>query len=226
MENDSEIYWSGQGVNAVFKIPIARYDNKDLTGELKKYILSKNLKQSESTVAPHQKQNIVESNFNFFNDDIEIVQKTAQWIVECVGKTVNFIQSDGSGDISYKIIFNDSWYHITKTNGIHEIHMHAGCSWCGVYYVDSGDEKKGGDTVFRNPVQSTYADVGSLYLNNISQHRVEAEDGKLILFPSLLNHYQSLYEGTKDRIVIAFNASVWPRESGQLQQTKLGIGLD
>ena len=46
----------------------------------------------------------------------------------------------------------------------------------------------------------------------MSQYRVKAEDGKLILFPSFLTHYQSLYEGTKDRIVIAFNASVFKRE--------------
>ena len=38
------------------------------------------------------------------------------------------------------------------------------------------------------------------------------KSGKLILFPSFLPHYQSLYQGTKDRIVIAFNASVFKRE--------------
>ena len=74
--------------------------------------------------------------------------------------------------------------------------------------MDSGDEKKGCVTAFNNPVQSTYIDGGNQYLNNMEQYRVKAEDGKLILFPSFLTHYQSLYEGIKDRIVIAFNASV------------------
>ena len=194
-----------QGVYTAFEIPMARYENKDLIGELKKYILSKNLKGIESNVAPIIKQNLVESKFNFFKDETPIVKETAQWFAECITKTVNTIQME---KIPYDVIFKESWYHITKTNGVHEPHMHHGCSWCGVYYVDSGDEKKGGDTAFNNPVQSTYIDGGNQYLNKMSQYRVKAEDGKLILFPSFLTHYQSLYEGIKDRIVIAFNASV------------------
>ena len=38
--------------------------------------------------------------------------------------------------------------------------------------------------------------------------RIKPEDGLLVLFPSYLQHYQSLYIGAKDRIVIAFNAQV------------------
>ena len=194
-----------QGVYTAFEIPMARYENKDLIGDLKKYILSKDSKGIESNVSPIIKQNLVESKFNFFKDETPIVKKTAQWFAECIIKTINTIQME---NISYDVMFMESWYHITKTNGVHEPHMHPGCSWCGVYYVDSGDEKKGGDTAFNNPVQSTYIDGGNQYLNNMEQYRVKAEDGKLILFPSFLTHYQSLYEGIKDRIVIAFNASV------------------
>ena len=47
-------------------------------------------------------------------------------------------------------------YHITKTNGVHESHIHPSCSWCGIYYLQSGDENSG-DTVFENPVKSNIA---------------------------------------------------------------------
>ena len=41
-----------------------------------------------------------------------------------------------------------------------------------------------GETVFENPVKSTYIDRGNLYLNNMSQYRVKPQDGLLVIFPS------------------------------------------
>ena len=38
---------------------------------------------------------------------------------------------------------------------------------------------------------------------------VNPEAGKLVLFPSYLQHYQSLYSGSKDRIVVAFNSIIF-----------------
>ena len=197
-----------QGVSPVFQIPMAQYENKDLISELKDFILSKDSQGIESNVAPLIKQNLIESKFNFFQDETPIVRKTAQWIASCLKKTINTIQME---DVDYNFVFNESWYHITKTNGMHEPHTHPRCSWCGIYYIQSGDGDSG-HTVFENPTRSTYVDRGNLYLNNMSTIRVKAEDGKLIFFPSFFSHYQSLYEGTKDRIIVAFNISVNKRE--------------
>ena len=38
--------------------------------------------------------------------------------------------------------------------------------------------------------------------------RIKPEDGMLVVFPSYLNHYQALYEGVEDRIVVAFNSTI------------------
>ena len=40
--------------------------------------------------------------------------------------------------------------------------------------------------------------------------KVIPENGKLVLFPSYLDHYQSLYTGDKERIVIGFNMTLVP----------------
>ena len=56
-----------QGVHAVYQIPMAYYENKQLTDELKKYILSKNSQGIESEVAFGLKTNLIESKFDFFN---------------------------------------------------------------------------------------------------------------------------------------------------------------
>ena len=63
-------------------------------------------------------------------------------------------------------------------------------------------------SVFENPTKSTYIDRGNLFLNNMSTIRIKPQDGLLVLFPSYLSHYQALYKGTEDRIVVAFNASI------------------
>ena len=196
------------GVHATFQIPMAYYENKELNDTLCAYILSKEVEGIESNVAPNIKHNLVESKFNFLNGDAMIIKDTKNWIDGCIKQTINTIQMES---IDYDITYKESWYHVTKTNGMHESHIHPGCSWCGIYYLQSGDLGSG-ETVFENPVKSTYIDRGNLYLNNMSQYRVKPQDGLLVIFPSFLSHYQAMYKGTEDRIVVAFNASIDKRE--------------
>ena len=196
------------GVHATFQIPMAYYENKELNNTLCAYILSKEVEGIESNVAPNIKHNLVESKFNFLNGDAMIIKDTKNWIDGCIKQTINTIQMES---VDYNITYKESWYHVTKTNGMHESHIHPGCSWCGIYYLQSGDLGSG-ETVFENPVKSTYIDRGNLYLNNMSQYRVKPQDGLLVIFPSFLSHYQAMYKGTKDRIVVAFNASIDKRE--------------
>ena len=192
------------GVNATFQIPMAFYENKQLINTLTAYILSKKTQGIESNVAPNVKHNLVESKFDFLNGNAMIIKDVREWIDGCIKKTINTIQME---DVDYDINYKESWYHITKTNGVHESHIHPSCSWCGIYYLQSGDENSG-DTVFENPVKSTYIDRGNLYLNNMSQYRVKPQDGLLVIFPSFLSHYQAMYKGDRDRIVVAFNAII------------------
>ena len=193
-----------QGVHATFQTPMAYYYNTDIIHDLKSYILSLETKGIDSNVAVNIKHNLVESNFNLFHHGHVSIKNTINWIGDCIRQTVNHIQREKMG---YGVNFNESWYHITKTNGMHEPHIHPSCSWCGIFYIQSGD-KDSGHTVFENPIVSTYIDRGNLYLNNMSTLRIIPEDGKLVLFPSYLSHYQALYKGTEDRIVVAFNASI------------------
>ena len=193
-----------QGVQSVFPTPMAYYYNTEIIDDLKSYIMSLETKGIESKVAVKIKHNLIESDFNLFHHDNDIIKKTSQWVGNCVAETINYIQMEKH---TYKINFNESWYHITKTNGMHEPHIHPRCSWCGIYYIKSGNDDSG-HTVFENPTRSTYVDRGNLYLNNISTVRIKPKDGMLVLFPSYLSHYQAMYKGTEDRIIVAFNARV------------------
>ena len=197
-----------EGVRVTFQIPMAHYENKSLTNTLSEYILSKETKGIESGIAPKLKHNLVASKSDFLYGNAMIVKDTKQWIDECIKKTINKIQME---DVDYDITYNESWFHVTTTNGMHEPHIHPRCSWCGVYYIKSGNHDSG-DTVFENPVKSTYIDRGNLFLDHMHTLRIKPQDGLWVIFPSYLSHYQALYKGTEDRIVVAFNASIDKRE--------------
>ena len=197
-----------EGVRVTFQIPMAHYENKSLTNTLSEYILSKETKGIESGIAPKLKHNLVASKSDFLYGNAMIVKDTKQWIDGCIKKTINTIQME---DVDYDITYNESWFHVTTTNGMHEPHIHPRCSWCGVYYIKSGNHNSG-DTVFENPVKSTYIDRGNLFLDHMHTLRIKPQDGLLVIFPSYLSHYQAIYKGTEDRIVVAFNASIGKRE--------------
>lgn len=116
-----------------------------------------------------------------------------------------------------RIEFKDSWYHITNHSGFHDAHYHGGCSWCGIYYVQSADSAKEKGTGAGNGVSRFYApfgrgglvdDYGNRYLGQ-GMLDFPPRDGVLVLFPAYLLHSGLPYSGEKDRILVAFNACAW-----------------
>ena len=103
------------------------------------------------------------------------------------------------------------WANINPPGSMNQPHVHPNALFSGVYYVKSGNHDSG-DTVFENPVKSTYIDRGNLFLDHMHTLRIKPQDGLLVIFPSYLSHYQAIYKGTEDRIVVAFNASIDKRE--------------
>lgn len=123
---------------------------------------------------------------------------------------------DRAADLAVTIV--DSWYHITNAGGFHDAHFHHGCSWCGIYYVRVGDagQRPGGGAPnggsrFYCPLTcgGQYRDFGNRYLGGTLD--LPIEDGLLVVFPSYLLHSGLPYQGSADRIVIAFNARVHVR---------------
>jgi uncharacterized protein (TIGR02466 family) len=109
------------------------------------------------------------------------------------------------------VSIHESWVHITRDRGYHDTHTHPNCSWCGVYCVEQGDSSatpRNGTTRFDSPIETSYMDMGSdAYVTGSMW--VCPEDGLLVLFPSYLHHSATPYTGTRDRVVIAFNARVY-----------------
>ena len=190
--------------NSLFSTPLFEFYNLSLSKQLSSYLSSLTVNGVESGVANHIKHNLSESKFNLFNSDEEVIKITRSYIASCIKHVLNDLLCK---DNDYKIAFSDSWYHVGGKNSSHDIHAHINCSWCGIYYIESGDLDQGGNTFFCNPVFSNFLDLGTLHHND-TEHIVVPENGKLIIFPSYLKHFQSLYTGDKKRIVIAFNSTI------------------
>ena len=73
----------------VFATPFAEYSNPKLALNLKEYILGLNADGIESGVAKEVKHNLIESKFNFFSSEQDVIQDTLEWIGNCFKSTLN-----------------------------------------------------------------------------------------------------------------------------------------
>jgi len=195
-------------INA-FSTPIITFQNKELLPELKDYLFSLKVDGIDSNIAPLIKNNLKESKFNLFTHENKIIKETELFITSCLKRAINDLKNE---DEDYDININESWFHIGKKNSSHDVHIHPNCSWCGVFYVQSGDRDCGGKTIFNNPIQSNFLDYATIIMREPAVI-IQPEDGKLVLFPSYLNHYQSLYTGDEERIVVAFNSIILQKQN-------------
>jgi uncharacterized protein (TIGR02466 family) len=158
---------------------------------------------------------LYESDFDLFARQEVCLQRLIRFIENSLALAVCVANSQEARPEDVRIRFVDSWYHITNSGGFHDAHVHHGCSWCGIYYLQVGDSGKrsersapNGGSRFYCPFQmgGGYRDFGNKYLSESVDPPIE--DGLLLLFPSYLLHSGLPYQGAQDRVVIAFNAQV------------------
>ena len=170
----------------------------------------------ESGVAPAAKaaRGLYESDFDLFQKDHPALRKLVAWTDQSVRRAVCVANGNRAKPEQVRVEIPEAWYHIANDGGFHDSHYHAGCSWCGIFYLQSGDSRAGGEQGAGNGVSRFYSpintggllpDYGNAY---ISTNRVDLtpSDGMLILFPAYLLHSGLPYHGQRDRIVIAFNS--------------------
>ena len=99
------------------------------------------------------------------------------------------------------------WANVNRKGQYNLVHIHPGATWSGVYYVDAGDEvpaqPQNGSITFLNPLlPQTYSFFTQALPN---QFTIKPEAGRMVLFPSYLQHQVHPYWGERPRISIAFN---------------------
>jgi uncharacterized protein (TIGR02466 family) len=169
-------------------------------------------KNDRSGIAPDAKRGLYESGFNFLNYDDPAVRAMAEWMKSCLFQAAaDANRQSWSRGINVAVNIHESWCHITRDGGFHDMHVHPGSSWSAIYYVDTGDmdpATKNGANRFYNPNHTMWNDMGSAYMSASTSIDINAEAGQMIVFPSHIQHAALCYRGNRDRIVIAVNSQI------------------
>jgi uncharacterized protein (TIGR02466 family) len=99
-----------------------------------------------------------------------------------------------------------AWANVNGQGDFNRPHTHAGSTWSGTYYVDTGDsgDAEGGTPLhFFDPCQGR----ANTFLQPVvpGRYSVRPKPGMMILFPSYIPHMVFPHQGARQRISIAFN---------------------
>ena len=104
------------------------------------------------------------------------------------------------------------WSIVNKQNSFNERHHHGNSALSAAYYVNA--DKDSGDIVFYDPRQAfTFSHPEPSQINDLNAQvkSVTPKSGRLVLFPSFLDHSVNPSQSSEDRIVISFNVSLIPK---------------
>ncbi len=160
---------------------------------------------------------LFESKFDLFQWTDEPVKKLAEFCHHSLARMV-FELSDYSADEFSKLVFDyHAWFHITKHGGYQILHHHQNASWSGIFCIDPGDSPEefpqSGAVRFYDArgLADQYRDAGNNRLKmpaRFGGYQVDHEAGRLLIFPSYVDHEIFTYMGQRERIVVAFNCMV------------------
>jgi len=160
---------------------------------------------------------LFESKFDLFHWQDEPVKELAKFCHRALASTI-FELSDYSEDEFSKLVFDyHAWFHVTKNGGFQALHHHQNASWSGIFCVDPGDSPQefpySGAVRFYDArgFADQYRDAGNNRLKlpvSFGGYQIDPEAGRLLIFPSYLDHQVFPYMGQRERIVVAFNCMV------------------
>jgi len=197
--------------------PVIMYDfqwaqHQKYKQQLKQVCQDLESKNSQSNVAPSAKRGLYESGFDFVTVPDPAVVALSHWIKDCLFKSAaNANREYWPAGANINIEIHESWCHITRDGGYHDMHTHPGSSWSAIYYLDTGDmdaASKNGLNRFFCPYNNMYIDAGTAWTSRNTSIDITAQEGMLIVFPSFIQHNALTYRGEKERYVISVNSKV------------------
>lgn len=187
-------------------------DHQQHQARLKQVCLEQEQQKNHSGVAPNAKRDLYESGFDFCAIADPSVEAFSHWVKDCVFQAARHAnQHYWPKGTNIEIELHESWCHITRDGGYHDMHSHPMSSWSTIYYLDCADmdaASKNGLNRFFSPYQNMYMDAGTAWTTANTSIDFQGEDGMLVVFPSWLQHNALTYRGERERFVIAVNARV------------------
>jgi len=165
-----------------------------------------------SNVARQAKKSLYESRFDFLEYDHDSVRALGNFIKSSVFKAAQHANAEyWKPGMNISVNVHESWCHITRDGGYHDMHTHPNSSWSCIFYLDTADmdnETKNGVNRFYNPFNNMYLDAGTAWNTANNSIDLRAENGQMVVFPSWVQHSALTYRGQRERYVIAANARV------------------
>mgnify|MGYP001377518579 FL=1 len=96
------------------------------------------------------------------------------------------------------------WCNVNTRDDFNMIHSHGQFQFSGAYYVKA--PKDSGQIVFRDPRPAAITnEFVTSQFNGGEVYRIEPEEGKLLIFPSYLDHMVMPSKSDDDRVSISWN---------------------
>jgi len=104
------------------------------------------------------------------------------------------------------------WINVNRPGDFNVLHCHPGCFLSAVYYVRVPEDMKGGEICFRDPRGPTVAmyetpGIDLPWVGSGMGIPFSPATGHLLIFPAWLEHRVERFDGSGERISIAFNAT-------------------
>ena len=134
--------------------------------------------------------------YNIINDDkFNLLNK---WVLEKINNYKNKL------NILNNLKMEGGWFNIYKKNDYQEFHDHGEHSLSAVYFLKS-NPKKDAKLIFKNPIPNSYNMPEYNFINFSQKAIYEPVPGRLIIFPSYLEHCVEQQKTNNIRISIAYN---------------------
>lgn len=187
-------------------------DHSKHVKELKQACIDLEQQKYVSNVSSQVKHNLYESGFDFVKYPSPAVEAWAHWVKDCMFAASNNVnKKHWPAGLNIEIELHESWCHITRDGGYHDVHIHPNSTWSCIYYLDTGDmdpATKNGLNRFYNPNNTMYSDAGNLYMSRDNSIDIIAEPGMLVIFPSWIQHSALPYRGRRDRFILSANCKI------------------
>ena len=143
---------------------------------------------------------------------VELKRRVHEATREITLKTCGQAARDWIADVDMEL---EGWANVSRDRAYNRIHKHPECTWSGVYYVSLGDGdrtvKDNGSIEFVDPRMAV--ESGPLPGQPFGgQFRLAPESGMMLMFPNWLLHWVHPFQGSGERISLAFNVTLKPRK--------------
>jgi uncharacterized protein (TIGR02466 family) len=148
---------------------------------------------------------------NIFERDEPLIAVLAQHVQEAIRHVSIVAKQVTAPRVNFRATL-EGWININGPGDYNNPHYHPGNTWSGVYYIRTGpevpDRPTSGRIEFIDPRTRCEFLGPSGGVRHSGSIWVSPVDGMLLIFPSYLEHFVHPYQGSGERITLAFNSLV------------------